>query len=110
MSKPSAATKNIISLYEQTEKTYWAAFYAQRTAHKIAVCNLITDVLGEEWTAKEFNAVEWKYDYNIDFMPSLPTLRRYGWVEYRIDSFIPTTLKYKGASNTTCYRYIYHTI
>lgn len=106
----SDTTKNTVSLYKQAKKTYSAAFYAEQTAQKIAVCNLINDVLGKEWTAKEFNAIEWQCDYNIDFMPSLPTLRRYGWVEYRVDTFVPATSKYEGAYGFTCHRYVYHTI
>lgn len=77
-------------------------------AERAAVKGIVTDVLGDEWTKKQFDAVEsWDdvlaahYLSGAIVVPSVDTLRAYGWVEYRVEEFeLPEHVKREIAANT----------
>lgn len=65
---------------------------AYEGAKTAAIRAVITEVLGDEWTAKEFNNQEWRA-YGVD-MPSLETLTNRGYVTYRVEEFeLPMKVK-----------------
>lgn len=68
------------------------AYAAYEEAKKAAIRAVITEVLGDEWTAKEFNNQGW-LAYGVD-MPSLETLTNRGYVTYRVEEFeLPMKVK-----------------
>lgn len=71
-------------------------------AERAAIQGTVTDMLGEEWTKKQFEAVNWKdvlaanYLKGAIYIPSVDALRDYGWVKYRVEEFeLPETVKRK---------------
>ncbi len=82
----NADSKNAISEMEK-------AYTAYEDAKKAAICAVITDVLGEEWTAKQFKYGCWRY-YGIKNMPSLDTMLEKGWISRRVEEFeLPMSVK-----------------
>lgn len=79
---------------------------AYNKAERAAVKGIITDVMGEEWTKKQFEAISWPAVLSMHGLsgainiPELDTLRDYGWVEYRVEEFeLPETVKKRIAAN-----------
>lgn len=88
----SPTTLNAIANMKAFKKAYG-------TARKAAICGAITDALGDEWTAKQFNAHSWALD-GID-MPLLDTLLGYGWLSRRMEEFeLPMCVKKRIADAT----------
>ena len=62
-------------------------------AERAAIQGTVTDVLGEEWTKKQFEAVNWKdvlaanYLKGAIYVPSVDSMRASGWVKYRVEEF-----------------------
>ncbi len=80
MANISYTTHNAIENMKAFEKAY-------RKAHEMAVKGLIKDVLGEEFTKKQFNGIRWKNFNDKVSIPSIETLREWGWVTYRVEEF-----------------------
>ena len=81
----STTTLNALANMEAFEKAY-------DKARKAAICGAIEDVLGGEWTAKQFNAYNW-WHHDIN-MPSLEYLFERSWVSRRKEEFeLPTHVK-----------------
>ena len=72
---------------------------AFEAARKIAIRNVLADELGEEWTAKQFNAHDFDR-YEVD-MPSLDTLLADGYISRSMEEFeLPMQVREKIASRT----------
>ena len=100
MSELSCTTENAV----RNAKAFKDAY---NKAKQAAVKGIVTDVLGEEWTKKQFEAISWPavlrrhgLDGAID-IPELDEMRfRYGWVEYRVEEFeLPEAAKQRIAAN-----------
>ena len=101
MSELSCTTENAV----RNAKAFKDAY---NKAKRAAVKGIVTDMLGDEWTKKQFEAVSWPtvlrmhgLDGAID-IPELDVMRyRYGWVEYRVEEFeLPETAKKRIAAST----------
>lgn len=75
---------------------------AYEKAERAAIQGTVTDVLGEEWTKKQFEAIVWRdvlaanYLKGAIYIPSVDALLDYGWVKYRVEEFeLPETVKRK---------------
>lgn len=101
MSDFTCSTENAIR-NAQAFKSAW------EKAERAAIKGIVTDVLGDEWSKKQFDAINWCKVLHKNGMnnrgitvPSLETLRNYGWVEYRREEFeLPETAKRKIAMRT----------
>lgn len=100
MSELSCTTENAV----RNTKAFKDAY---NKAKRAAVRGIVTDVLGEEWTKKQFEAISWPavlrmhgLDGAID-IPGLDEMRyRYGWVEYCVEEFeLPEAAKQRIAAN-----------
>ena len=74
----SITTLNALANVDAFKKAY-------DKARKAAICGAIEDVLGYEWTAKQFNAYNWQR-HDIE-MPSLDALFEQGWISRRSEEF-----------------------
>ncbi len=101
MSDFTCSTENAIR-NAQAFKSAW------KKAERAAVKGIVTDVLGDEWSKKQFDAINWCKVLRENGMnnhgitvPSLEALRSYGWVECRIEEFeLPEMVKRKIAMRT----------
>lgn len=80
MANISYTTHNAIENMKAFKKAY-------RKAHEMAVKGLIKDVLGEEFTKKQFTGIRWANFNDEVSIPSIETLREWGWVAYRVEEF-----------------------
>ena len=78
------------------------ARYAVDAAYEIAVRRIITAELGTEWTARQYNACDWRVKYPQLSMPSIKELRKHGWVSYREEEFeLPMEVR-RNIETLTC--------
>lgn len=80
MATISYTTHNAIENMKAFDKAY-------HKAYEMAVKGLIKDVLGEEFSKKQFNGIRWANFNNEVNVPTIETLREYGWVTYRVEEF-----------------------
>lgn len=93
MANISYTTHNAIENMKAFDKAY-------HKAYEMAVKGLIKDVLGEEFTKRQYEGIRW-YNFSDDIdMLSVQTLRKNGWVDYRVEEFdLPEDTKERMAAD-----------